>query len=121
MNIPMTVATSAETIQVATGSNAVSLPVSLTTTHQIPVNVAANSQLVGVSVGANGAQLPVNCVSSIAVADFPSYDGPFSYTPSTETQVIHVRNKAAYQDITIDPIPSNYGQISWNGSVLTVS
>lgn len=121
MNIPMTVIASAETIQIGVGSDSVSLPVSVMTNHQIPVNVSANSQLVGVSAGDNGVQLPVDCVSSITVADFPSYDGPFSFTPSTEAQVIHVRNKAAYQDITIDPIPSNYGQISWNGSVLTVS
>ena len=121
MNIPMTVATSEEAVQIGAGSNSVGLSVSVAATHQIPLNVAASNQLIGVTAGSDQARLHVSCVSNITVADFPSYDGPFSFMPSTETQVIHVRNKVAYQDITIDPIPSNYGQISWNGSVITVS
>lgn len=49
------------------------------------------------------------------------YDGPTEFTPSGSTQTIALENKKALTDITINPIPSNYGLITWNGSELTVS
>ena len=49
------------------------------------------------------------------------YDGPTEFTPSGSTQTIAIENKKALEDITINPIPSNYGLITWNGSELTVS
>lgn len=49
------------------------------------------------------------------------YDGPYTITPSAETQIIPIIGKTARQNITVDPIPSNYGLITWNGSTLTVS
>lgn len=49
------------------------------------------------------------------------YDGPYEFTPTQETQIVAIELKTATQDITINPIPSNYGLIAWDGSVLTVS
>lgn len=49
------------------------------------------------------------------------YDGPTEFTPSGSTQTIAIADKKALTDITINPIPSNYGLITWNGSELTVS
>ena len=49
------------------------------------------------------------------------YDGPTEFTPFGSTQTIAIENKKALTDITINPIPSNYGLITWNGSELTVS
>lgn len=49
------------------------------------------------------------------------YNGPYDFTPSTARQTIEIANKTAIDDITIEPIPSNYGLITWNGAVLTVS
>ena len=43
-------------------------------------------------------------------------------TPSREAQVILPdEGYAALSAVTVDPIPSNYGLITWNGSTLTVS
>ena len=50
-----------------------------------------------------------------------AYYGEYEVTPSTEEQVLPTSGKILSQNITINPIPSNYGQIAWNGSVLTVS
>lgn len=52
---------------------------------------------------------------------YPTYTGVTTVTPSAETQVLHTQNKTVFDDITINPIPSNYGLITWNGAVLTVS
>lgn len=51
----------------------------------------------------------------------PRYEGETTITPSTEEQILETRNKALLADIVIKPIPQNYGLITWNGSVLTVS
>lgn len=49
------------------------------------------------------------------------YTGRYEVTPSSETQVIPIAGKLAQRNITVNPIPSNYGLITWNGSALTVS
>ena len=49
------------------------------------------------------------------------YSGPYEVTPSEETQTLETALKTAMQNIVINPIPSNYGRISWDGAVLTVS
>lgn len=50
-----------------------------------------------------------------------TYDGPYEWTPSTETQTIPIKDKQATADITIQPIPNNYGLITYNGVTITVS
>lgn len=61
--------------------------------------------------------------ASLAIPEFISvfYDGDYSVTPSAERQTLQTQGLAMRQDITIEPIPSNYGLITWNGSYLTVS
>lgn len=49
------------------------------------------------------------------------YSGEYEYIPTRATQTIEIAGKLAVQNITINPIPQNYGLISWNGSTLTVS
>lgn len=51
----------------------------------------------------------------------PSYEGDYEVTPSGETQILETDQLYMQGDITINPIPSNYGLITWNGSTLTVS
>lgn len=51
----------------------------------------------------------------------PRYVGPYSFTPTDTEQVIEIAGLTAAHDITVEAIPSNYGLITWNGSVLTVS
>lgn len=49
------------------------------------------------------------------------YTGSHEFTPSSSTQTIPIANKASLADIVINPIPSNYGLITYDGSVITVS
>lgn len=53
--------------------------------------------------------------------DHPIYDGPKEITPSRGTQVLETQEKILITNIVVNPIPKNYGLITWNGSVLTVS
>lgn len=58
-------------------------------------------------------------VISVAVADY--YDGAYTFTPSSATQTVFIKGKTALENITINPVPSNYGLITWDGAILTVS
>jgi len=60
-------------------------------------------------------------VLKVAEYDLPVYDGITEITPSQDTQILQTSNKALTRNIVVNPIPSNYGLITWNGSVLTVS
>lgn len=58
-------------------------------------------------------------VTYVRAADY--YDGPTEITPSSETQILQTLGLLIPANITINPIPNNYGLITWNGSTLTVS
>ena len=53
--------------------------------------------------------------------DTDPYTGSYTVTPSRETQVLHTYDLRMTDDVTVNPIPSNYGLITWNGAVLTVT
>lgn len=65
----------------------------------------------------------VNTDSKIVINKIGSdpYEGEYVITPSGAMQILEIKNKTAAQNITIQPIPQNYGLITWNGSILTVS
>ena len=49
------------------------------------------------------------------------YPGPYEVTPTQETQVLRTAQKVAQRNIVVNPIPHDWGHITWDGSVLTVS
>lgn len=52
---------------------------------------------------------------------YDPYQGETEFTPGPETQVVSTRGKLLMSDIVINPIPQNYGLITYNGNVITVS
>lgn len=53
--------------------------------------------------------------------DVDVYTGITEVTPTTEQQVLQTYNKTVTRNIIINPIPSNYGLVTWDGSRLTIS
>ena len=51
----------------------------------------------------------------------PHYAGPYTVTPSASEQHLATAGLVMDYDVTVAPIPNNYGLITWNGSTLTVS
>lgn len=49
------------------------------------------------------------------------YTGAYEVTPTTSTQTLLTNTKFMTDNVIINPIPSNYGLITWDGSALTVS
>ena len=49
------------------------------------------------------------------------YTGSYEVTPTAYTQTLNTTDKILTQDIIINPIPSNYGLVAWNGAALTIT
>lgn len=49
------------------------------------------------------------------------YSDSYEVTPTGSAQYLDTAGKLLTQDIKVNPIPSNYGLITWNGSYLKVS
>ena len=52
---------------------------------------------------------------------FDIYHGAYSVTPTEEEQTLSTEGLVMSGNVTIAPIPNNYGRITWDGRVLTVS
>lgn len=59
--------------------------------------------------------------TKVREGDLPYYSGAVEITPSQDTQILQTAETILLNNITVNPIPSNYGLITWNGSTLTVS
>lgn len=89
------------------------LPVRLTVAEaSVPVPLLVSSSNVAVSVG-----LATPILASIV----PEYDGDYDITPTSTAQVFQTNGKKLTHDFIVEPIPSNYGLITWDGSTITVS
>ena len=80
--------------------------------------LTAQQGIIGTLVAPQGIQGMLTIPSAVGVE---TYEGEYEFTPTQSTQTISIENKMATQDITINPIPSCYGLITWNGATLTVS
>lgn len=84
----------------------------------VPMKVAVQSAI-PVSVASVGG-IPLSLGAEYKVGGEP-YHGEYEFTPTEETQTVPTQDKFLSENIIIHPIPSNYGRIGWNGSILTVS
>lgn len=88
------------------------IPVRLTVDTDRAIPLVVSNSNVTVSVG-----LATPIVASIV----PEYDGDYDITPTSTAQVFQTNGKKLTHDFIVEPIPSNYGLITWNGSTITVS
>lgn len=51
----------------------------------------------------------------------PAYTGPLNITPGAEAQVLNTEGLVLPGNITVAPVPNDYGLITWDGQVITVS
>lgn len=49
------------------------------------------------------------------------YTGSYEWTPSRARQIIPISGKQASANIVINPIPNNYGLVTYNGSTITIT
>lgn len=87
----------------------VPVPLRVTSGGEIPLKVSGGTD---VSLGMD---------TAVRASIVPRYAGPSEVTPTEGEQVLETAGKMMTEDITVHQIPNNYGLITWNGSVLTVS
>ena len=85
------------------------------------LTVSFNPQTLNVSFNPPHANISTSAQIVRDYVDRDPYTGAYEVTPSEETQTLETENKRMTGNVTINPIPSNYGLIGWNGSILTVS
>jgi len=74
------------------------------------------------STGTIGASLSgVQSIGASLDTSGAPYRGAYEVTPTEYAQVLPTAGKTPSSDIVVQPIPSNYGLITYNGSVITVS
>lgn len=55
------------------------------------------------------------------IRDAEWWDGEYEITPSNETQTLATKDKAMRENLVINPIPNNYGLITYNGYEIRVT
>ena len=50
-----------------------------------------------------------------------AYTGSYEATPSQEEQIFNTGGKILAHDFVVNPIPSNYGLVTYSGSIITIS
>jgi hypothetical protein len=75
------------------------------------VSVSVNADTMGVTLGTPVVKEYV---------DVQTYTGEYEVTPSAETQTLNTEGLRLTRNVTVNPIPQNYGLITYNGAVLTV-
>lgn len=50
-----------------------------------------------------------------------AYTGAYEVTPTRETQTLATENLMMTDNVIVNPIPPQYGLITYNGSIITVS
>lgn len=86
----------------------------------IPITVDTSGGEYALTVS-KGDTISVGIDTAIVAATGDHYQGPYEVTPGSAAQVLQTAGKLMDQDVTVGAVPSNYGLITWNGSVLTVS
>lgn len=51
----------------------------------------------------------------------PTYSGPVTITPTRQAQTLETGGTMLNENITVEAIPNNYGLITYNGGIITVS
>jgi hypothetical protein len=74
-----------------------------------------------IEIGGAGERHATISVQGTGMIPVPKYEGPYEFTPTAEEQTVPIAQLQARQDITINPIPSNYGLVTYNGHVITIS
>lgn len=74
-----------------------------------------------VHFGVHGGE-SISLSASTGIPIYPeAYTGATEVTPSEEVQTLSTKGLSLLSDITINPIPNNYGLITWDGTGLRIT
>lgn len=87
----------------------------------IPMQVSVSNVCIPVGVCATEVGFAASIATEYAMREGDIYEGGYIFTPSDAVQTVFTKNKTLIDNITINPIPNNYGRITYNGSTITVT
>ena len=87
--------------------------------HSVTVNIEIPSRAIGVKVSGNAKDISTKVDKGLC--PHTPYEGGYVFTPTSETQTVPTMDKVLLDNITINPIPNNYGLITYNGAFIRVS
>lgn len=76
---------------------------------------------VRMEVAVSRVRAPVSVGAAYNVIGGQPYEGSYEVTPTTAAVTLDTRGRYMTDDLVVNPIPSNYGLITWDGITLTVS
>ena len=86
----------------------------------VPMTISDDAQNIALGVSADEA-IAVALGVSVNTSAGEHYGGQTDFTPTAERQTISTAGLILDEDIYVEPIPQNYGLITWNGSYIRVS
>lgn len=87
----------------------------------VPMTIAEEGERISLGVSESEEAFPVALGIAVNTIAGEHYTGETDFTPSAEAQTIRTTGLIMDGDIIVEPIPSNYGLITWNGSYIRVS
>lgn len=91
----------------------------------VTVTAEFTNNIISVEASFTGRTIEADAALTTSVrhwqTEYPDYEGAYEITPSAEAQTLPSTDTVIHRDIVINPIPSNYGRITYDGTVITVS
>ena len=87
----------------------------------VPMAIAEEGERISLGVSESEEAISVSLGIAVNTVAGEHYTGETDFTPSAEAQTIRTAGLIMDSDIIVEPIPSNYGLITWNGSFIRVS
>ena len=87
--------------------------------HSVTVAIEIPARKIGVKVSGNARDISTKIDKGLC--PHTPYEGEYVFTPTSETQTVPTKDKVLLDDIIINPIPNNYGLITYNGAIIRVS
>lgn len=87
---------------------------------EVPMTVSSDAVVIPMNVETQP-EISMTLGATYAMSTAEPYEGIYTITPSRQAQVLDIKDKKATDNIVIEAIPSNYGLITKQGNIITVS
>lgn len=88
---------------------------------RVDLQVAESVQQYALTIEESTEAVSIEVATPIVTSTAEDYTGQTTVTPTQETQVFQTEGKRVLHDFIVNPIPHNYGLITYNGQYITVS
>lgn len=84
------------------------------------ISVTIGHPEVSVSIGAPSVNVSTGTPIARDYVERDPYTGDYTVTPTEEAQTLATNGLRMTNDVTIEPVPQNYGRLTYSGGILRV-